>query len=139
MDQKVETPENPVILFDGICNLCIRSVQFIIRHDRQKIFRFASLQSNYARQLKLGSLETVLIADSIVLQTDGKIFVRSQAIIRIARLMGGFFKLAVLLQFIPVFILDALYDFLAKHRYHWFGKRKTCMVPDTGTAERFLN
>jgi predicted DCC family thiol-disulfide oxidoreductase YuxK len=139
MDQKVELPENPVILFDGVCNLCIRSVQFIIRRDKQKIFCFASLQSNFGKQIMTGSLKTKLAPDSIVLHADGKIFVRSQAIIRIAKLLGGFFKLAVLLQIIPVFILDALYDFLAKHRHQWFGKRKTCMAPDTRIAERFLN
>jgi predicted DCC family thiol-disulfide oxidoreductase YuxK len=134
-----EIPDKPVVLFDSICGLCSAAIHFIIRHDSQKIFRFACLQSSFAHKLESDNLHGQLPGDSIILFFNGELYYRSQAIFLIARLLGGPFNLASILRIIPVFILDSFYDFIASHRYRWLGKSQTCMMPDSNISDRFLN
>ncbi|MFB1097281.1 thiol-disulfide oxidoreductase DCC family protein [Terribacillus sp. JSM ZJ617] len=126
-----------IILFDGVCNLCNSSVQFIIKHDKAAYFNFASLQSDLGGQLK----ETKQIpdnADSIILMENGKVYMQSSAILRIARNLDGVWKLAAAALIIPRPIRDMVYRYVAKNRYRWFGKQDQCMLPSPELKERFL-
>ncbi|MFP7253728.1 thiol-disulfide oxidoreductase [Virgibacillus sp. 7505] len=126
-----------IILFDGVCNLCNSSVQFIIKHDEAAYFNFASLQSDFGGQLK----ETKQIpdnVDSIILVENGKVYMQSSAILRIARNLDGVWKLAAAALIIPRPIRDMVYRYVAKNRYRWFGKQDQCMLPSPELKERFL-
>ena len=138
MNQKIGLTENPVVIFDGICSLCNRIVKFIVRKDRKKIFRFTSLQSDFGKQLLSCSAQSGTPANSIILIYKGKIYIRSRAVIQISKLLGGIFSMAFILQIIPRYLSDAFYDLIARNRYQWFGKQDSCMMPDSGTEDRFL-
>ena len=129
---------NPVVLFDGVCNLCNSAIQFLLRHDKRKVFSFSSLQSNFGKKFITDSRLSGHFPDSVVLYENGQIYTRSDAIIRIAKILGGFYGLAVVLQIIPRSFRDTLYNFVASHRYRWFGKRESCMIPDPGLSNRFI-
>jgi predicted DCC family thiol-disulfide oxidoreductase YuxK len=129
---------NQVILFDGVCNLCSGSVQFILKRDKEKKFMFASLQSNYGQALlKQLGLPTDTF-NSFVLYEDGKIFTRSTAALKMfAQLKGwGWVKI---FWVVPKFIRDAVYNLVAKNRYRWFGKKEECWVPTSELKARFLD
>ena len=128
----------PVILFDGVCNLCNASVRFIIRRDRKNNFRFASLQSDFARQLFQQLQFDASGIDSVVLYENGKLYVRSTAALKIARSLSGLWFLLYGLIVVPPFIRDAVYDFIAHNRYKWFGKKDFCAMPEPGMKERFI-
>ncbi len=138
-DSKISSPGAFVVLFDGYCNLCTHSVQFIIRRDRKKIFRFASLQSATGRTL----LQTFNVpqtkAGSVVLIAGTKAFTESTAALHIARRLSGLWPLLFVFMIVPPFIRDAVYRFVAKNRYRWFGKRSSCWLPDDGLRARFLD
>ncbi len=128
-----------IIFFDGVCNLCQRSVQFILTHDPKAIFSFASLQGEVAKKiLSTHQLDTEQI-NSLVLLENGKIYIRSTAALRIAKQMSGIWKLLYVFILVPPFIRDAVYDWIARNRYHWFGKQETCWIPRHGWKERFLD
>lgn len=127
-----------VILFDGVCNFCNGSVQFIIRRDRKGRFRFASLQSSAGKQL-LARHRIREQADSIVLIENGSCFTESTAVLRIAGRMSGIWKIAAILLVIPKPIRDCLYRYFARNRYRWFGKQEACMIPTEETRKRFLS
>lgn len=131
--------ERPVLFFDGWCNLCSGAVQFILRHDKKSLFLFASLQSVAGRTAlqKLQAREAH-IPDSLVLYYKGKYYLQSRAVLRIALLLGGIWKLAVAGYVLPPFIRDIVYGWVARHRYKWFGKRETCLVPGESIKHRFL-
>lgn len=129
--------DSPVILFDGVCNLCNSSVQWIIRRDGRARFRFASLQSSYAQNLPL--LQGLVLPDSLVLIADGKVYVKSSAALRIAGLLGFPWLLLKGGLIIPRFIRDAVYDFIARNRYRWFGKQEFCMMPSPELKSRFID
>lgn len=130
--------KNPVILFDGVCNLCNASVQWVLRRDKKAIFRFASLQSPSGGAIlkKLG-LPTDKF-DSIVLVDGEKHFTRSAAAIKIASKLGGFWQIFIVFRLLPSFLRDGLYDFIARNRYRWFGRRETCWLPSPELKSRFL-
>jgi predicted DCC family thiol-disulfide oxidoreductase YuxK len=135
-----ETPadEHPVILFDGVCNLCNASVHFIIRNDPRRIFRFAALQSPAAAAL-LQSASAGPLPDSLVLVENNQVHTRSTAILRIARRLRSPFPLAVAFIILPTPLRDWIYNIIARRRYRWFGKRDSCMVPTPELAARFLD
>lgn len=127
-----------IILFDGVCNLCNSSVNFIIDHDRKNIFRFASLQSDSGQVLlKKFGLNNVSF-DSIILIDKEKYFTRSSAVLKIAKDFPGFWKLLYIFIIIPPAIRDLLYDIIAENRYKWFGKKDSCRVPTPELKEKFL-
>ncbi len=129
-----------IVLFDGVCNLCSASVRFIAVRDRDAFFKFASIQSEAAKELMLEHGVAITEGDpaSIVLIEDGRALERSTAALHIARHLNGIWKLGWVLLVVPRFLRDAVYDFIAKRRYRWFGKKDVCMVPTSELRARFL-
>jgi predicted DCC family thiol-disulfide oxidoreductase YuxK len=123
-------PPGPVILFDGVCNLCSAAVQWVIAHDRRNVFRFASLQSQAARKLlaAAGSSAGERLDSMVLLDQDG-VHLRSEAALRIARGLGFPWSLARIGGLLPRSLRDALYDWVARHRYRWFGRQNACLLP----------
>ena len=134
------TPDT--ILFDGVCNLCNGFVQFIIRHDAAGRYRFAALQSEAGQALLLahGMAPTILAADpdSVLLLSGGQLYSHSTAVLRIARGLGGVWRLAALGGVLPRAWRDGIYRFIARHRYRWFGRQESCPIPTPALKARFL-
>ena len=130
-------PDGPIILFDGVCNLCDRFVQFVLARDWKEQFRFASLRSPAGRQL-LEGFETAPREDSIVLIADGVACAKSSAALRIASRLSGLWPVLKILQIVPRPIRDWAYDVVAKNRYRWYGKSPACMIPTPEMRSRFL-
>ncbi|WP_042455499.1 thiol-disulfide oxidoreductase DCC family protein [Neobacillus dielmonensis] len=126
-----------IILFDGVCNLCTGSVQFILKRDPNGSFQFASLQGDMGQKLlKQYNLPTSL--NSFLLIEDGKPFMESTAALRVCLHLKGAWKLLGALLLIPRPIRDLLYKIIARNRYKWFGKRESCMLPLPEWKNRFL-
>jgi len=129
--------EQQIILFDGVCNLCTRSVQFILKRDKEKKFRFASLQSNYGQDfLKQFDLPTDTF-NSFILYQDGKVSTRSTAALKMFQQLKGW-KWVQLFWIVPKFIRDAVYNLIARNRYKWFGQKNECWLPTPELKARFL-
>ena len=128
-----------VILFDGVCNLCSGFVQFVIARDPGARFRFASLQSAAAARLLSNLPGGMSSHDSVVLVEDGQVSRRSTAALRVARALGFPWSLAYAFIIVPRPVRDWVYDFIARHRYQWFGKKDVCMVPTPDLRARFLD
>lgn len=126
-----------VVLFDGVCSLCNASVDFIIKRDHAKHFRFASLQSE-AAQKALASHSQVVTLDSIVLIENDQVFSESTAALRIARHLGWMWASLYVLIIVPRIFRDPLYRLIARNRYRWFGKRDTCRIPTSEERTLFL-
>lgn len=128
-----------VILFDGVCNLCNGSVQFIIKRDRDSRFRFAALQSEFGRnQLKRFNLPPDALYSVMLIEGD-KLFQKSTAALKIAKSLGGAWPLMYGFIVVPRFARDWIYDFIAANRYRWFGKKDECMIPTPELRARFLD
>lgn len=126
-----------IILFDGICNFCNGSVNFIIAHDRTGYFRFAPLQSDIGLELRERfSIDDSI--DSIILIEDDEAFIHSTTALRIARKLNGIWPLFYYLIIVPKPVRDFFYKLFARNRYRIFGKRDVCMVPTPEVRERFL-
>jgi predicted DCC family thiol-disulfide oxidoreductase YuxK len=134
----MEAPANPIVLFDGVCNLCSGSVQFIIRRDPKALFRFASLQSPVGERLR-GELGIDPALDSVLLVEDGRWYKESDAALRIAHGLGGPWKLLGIFRLIPKSLRDHAYLLIARNRYRWFGKMEACWLPTPELRGRFLN
>lgn len=133
-----EKVQSPIIFFDGVCNFCNSSVNFIIRYDKKKLFKFASLQSDIAKKLITDIEINQEKPDSIILLQNNKTYQKSTAALKIAQKLR--FPLSTLIIFIavPKFIRDFVYNIIAKNRYKWFGKKSECMIPSPDLKERFL-
>ena len=130
--------ENAIILFDGVCNFCNAAFNFVLKQDKKGVFRFAPLQSEAGqRLLKQYNLSTAEF-DSFVLIDNGKIYKKSSASLRVMNKLPWYWKEAQLLRIIPTPFRDAIYDFIAKNRYKWFGKKEQCMIPTPEMRNRFL-
>ncbi len=125
------------VLFDGVCNFCNDSVNFIIRHDEDGRFKFAPLQSDVGMEL-IAKHKIPDDVDSIVLIEDGQAFTHSTAALRIARGLGGIWSAAYVFIIVPAVIRDVFYKLFAKNRYRLFGKKDVCMMPTPAVRERFL-
>lgn len=134
----INLDDSNIILFDGVCNLCNSSVQFIIKRNKKQHFYYASLQSDVAKEILLQHLEKKITLDTIVFIEKGNIYTKSTAALRISRYLDGLWKFAYVLIIIPRPIRDAFYDFVAKKRYMWFGKRESCMIPTDDQKKLFL-
>lgn len=134
----MNTDNNPVVFFDGVCNFCNASVNFIIDRDKRNRFRFAALQSDYAHQqlTALGVDPTKM--DTVVLLQNGRLYQCSTAALRIAKQLDGLWPLWYVFIIVPPFIRNFFYDIVARNRYRWFGKRDTCRMPTPEERERFL-
>jgi predicted DCC family thiol-disulfide oxidoreductase YuxK len=127
----------PTILFDGVCNLCNGAVQFVINRDRPGKFRFASLQSTVGKSyLQKFNLKPDVY--SIILIKDNRVLDKSSAVLEIARDLSGLWPALSVFKIVPKVFRDAVYDFIAKRRYKWFGKKDECMIPTPELKARFL-
>lgn len=126
-----------LVLFDGVCNFCNGAVNFIIRHDGEKKFKFAPLQSEIGQQMqaKYGIGEDV---DSIILVENDKAYTHSTAGLRVAKGLGSIWSLGYVFIIVPSFIRDFFYRLFAKYRYRLFGRTEACMLPTPDVRERFL-
>ncbi len=131
----------PVILFDGVCNLCNAVVQWVVRRDRAGVFALASLQSRAARKLlrEAGVPAPESLPDSIAFIDSNGIHLRSDAAMGIGRRLGFPYSLMGLARPLPRWVRDGVYDWVARNRYRWFGRRDTCMIPTPDVADRFLD
>jgi predicted DCC family thiol-disulfide oxidoreductase YuxK len=130
--------EQPLILFDGVCNFCNYWVNFAIKRDRKKKLRFTPLQGETAnRVLPRYNINPTALRSVILIDKD-RFYTQSSAAIRICKHLDGGWKLLYGLMIIPKFIRDALYNIIARNRYKWFGKKDHCMIPSPGVKERFL-
>ncbi len=128
--------DHPTIFFDGVCNLCNRAVNLIIKFDKKGNFRFAPLQSSFAHQNLCSDSLTKI--DSIVLLKQGREFYKSDAVIEIFRDLSGGWPLVGVLKIFPKFFRDSVYDFIARHRYRFFGKKDQCLVPSPELNAKFI-
>jgi predicted DCC family thiol-disulfide oxidoreductase YuxK len=127
-----------IIFFDGVCNLCNASVNFIIKHDIKKHFLFASLQSDVAKEILLHYNLKKIKLDSIILLENDKIYDKSTAALKIGRKLNNGIFLVYGFILIPKFIRDYLYNYIATNRYKWYGKKESCMLPTKDLKSRFL-
>ena len=126
-----------IVFFDGVCNLCQGSVRYLIKHDKKGVLKFASLQGNYAKDFVN---ETEIQSIQSILFFDGKmLYKKSTAVLKLSRLLGGWYQLLLLGYILPRFFRDWLYNIVAKNRYRWFGKKDQCMLPSKGFENRFLD
>lgn len=128
---------NDIVLFDGECNFCDRSVQFIIKRDKEAVFKFTSLQSDVGQEITR-KYQVPGHIDSIILVRDDKYYVKSAAALQISKHLSGGWKLLFIFSIVPKPIRDYFYDILAKNRYKWFGKNDRCMIPSPEIRNRFL-
>ena len=132
-------PNKKIIIFDGVCNLCNSAVQFIIKHDKKDVFRFVALQSEKGQEiLTYIGIDSKKI-DSIVLYEPGvAYYFKSDAVLQIAKSLNGIYSLVVVFKIIPIGIRNELYDYIAKNRYKWYGKKESCMMPTPELEIKFL-
>jgi len=130
--------EKGIILFDGVCNMCNASVNFIIDRDKANKFKFASLQSETGKNLLVKFQKDAEKLDSVVLITQGKLYDKSSAALKIASMLPLPYPLSILFRVFPKALRDIVYDYIAKNRYKWFGKKDVCRIPDAETKSRFL-
>jgi len=133
-----EQAKHPVIIFDGVCNLCNGSVQFVIKRDPQHRFRFASLQSDYGQQVLAQHHLPTNTFNSFLLLDDGKLYTKSTAALRVFRHMKGIWPLLYGFSIVPKFIRNGVYNWIARNRYKWFGKQEACMIPTPELKQLFL-
>ena len=131
--------DHPIILFDGICNLCNNAVQFVLKHDKKKLFRFASLQSDFGKSILIKYGLPTDNFNSFVLILNGKAYTKSTAALSVAKMLSGPMKLLYGFIIVPAFIRNGVYNVIARNRYKWFGKKESCMLPSPDVAARFLN
>jgi predicted DCC family thiol-disulfide oxidoreductase YuxK len=129
----------PILLFDGVCNLCSSSVQFVLTHNKKENVKFASLQSEFASNALSNSNLPANYLNSLVLLENGKTYVKSDAALRLAKHLNGLWKLAGVLQIVPTFIRNPIYDWIANNRYRWYGKKEVCWIPEPKWKARFLD
>jgi len=129
---------HPVLLFDGVCNLCQGVVRFLLDRDRDARLRFAPLQSEFGRALLAHFALDADALDNVVLIDRAGAHARSEAALRCARLIGPPWSWSLVLRAIPRPLRDALYDFVARHRYRWFGRKDACPLPRPEWRDRFL-
>lgn len=131
--------DKKIILFDGVCNLCDATVQYVIKKDVKDVFRFVAIQSELGQKIinyiKVDTSQT----DSIILYIPGKAyFVKADAAFNIAKELGGLISLTSIFSVLPKFLKNFGYDFVAKNRYKWYGKKDSCMMPTPELKSKFL-
>jgi predicted DCC family thiol-disulfide oxidoreductase YuxK len=132
-------PNKKIILFDGVCNLCNSAVQFVIKNDKKDVFRFVPLQSELGQEILAHIGIDAKNIDSIVLYVPGVAnYYKSDAALQIAKNLGGLFPMGFILKIIPTAIRNGLYDYIAKNRYKWYGKKDSCMMPTPELKIKFL-
>jgi predicted DCC family thiol-disulfide oxidoreductase YuxK len=133
-----QTPASAIILFDGVCNFCNSSINFIIDHDPDNNFKFASLQSATGQRILKEFNRNIHDFDSVILLQDQKIYEKSAAALAITQKLTGYWKYLSVFSILPTSLLDFVYDLIAKNRYKLFGKLAVCRMPTPALKERFL-
>lgn len=128
-----------IIIFDSVCNLCNATVNFVIKHDKKAQFLFASFQSDAAKEILLHFNLKNLNGGSIILVEGQKVYDKSTAALKIAKRLDGGTKAFYAFFIMPKIFRDWVYDFIAKNRYRWFGKRDSCLIPSVKLKNRFLD
>ena len=133
-------PQNKkIILFDGVCNLCDLAVQFVIEHDKKDVFRCVALQSELGQEILNHIGINPMNIDSIILYEPGiAYYYKSSAALQIAKNLGGIFHFGTIFRIIPIGISNQLYDYIAKNRYKWYGKKESCLLPTKELQSKFL-
>ncbi|MUW13478.1 DUF393 domain-containing protein [Halorubrum sp. CBA1125] len=131
-------PEGPVVLFDGVCNLCNGLVAFLIPRDPEGRLQFAPLQSEAGHELLTRHDLPTEDFDSFVVLEGDRLYTKSDAAIRVAELLGWPYRVARIGRLLPTRLRDYLYDVVANNRYDWFGRKDRCMIPDEDVSDRFL-
>ena len=132
-------PNQRIILFDGVCNLCNSAVKFVLKRDKDSVFKFASLQSDIAKKLLKDFKVSGIDNGTFVLIVDGEVYTRSTAALKVSKHLSGLWPLMTIFMIVPRFIRDWVYNLVSKNRYRWFGKRDTCMIPSPEMKIKFLN
>lgn len=127
-----------ILLFDGVCNLCNGAVQFVIKHDPNKQFLFASLQSEAGQKLLQKFHLNTANFETFVLVENELVFTHSTAALRVAKRLDGTISLLYAFIIVPRFIRDSVYRLVSRNRYRWFGKKDFCMIPTPDLKEKFL-
>lgn len=135
LNNKIEA----LILFDGYCNLCSASVQFILKYERSPVFYFSSLQSNFVRENFPELYSDTMDPDSVILIENDEMYHRSDAALKISKRLKFPFYYFNYLRFIPRFLRDGIYNLVARNRYGIFGKKNSCYIPKPAYSERFLD
>jgi predicted DCC family thiol-disulfide oxidoreductase YuxK len=135
----IDLTNKKIVLFDGVCNLCNTSVQFVIKHNKKKNIQFASLQSDAGKAILQHYNLLDLNLNSFVFVQNGTIYVRSSAALKVAKYLNGAWPLLHCFIIVPQFIRDGVYKLIANNRYRWFGKKEQCYLPTPELKERFLN
>lgn len=128
-----------IILFDGVCNLCNGAVQFVIKRDKKNLFRFAALQSEVGKRLiSERNIDTGAIDSIILIEPGVAYYTKSTAALKIAEDLKGIWSLSSIFLWLPESLRNIVYDFIAKNRYKWYGKKDQCMVPTPELRDKFL-
>lgn len=133
-----KSQKHKIVLFDGVCNLCNGAITYIIKRDKKDVFKFAALQSKIGLELiSKFNIDTTKV-DSIILIDGEKHYEKSSAALRIAKHLSGGYPLLFGFIIVPKFIRNSVYDYIAKNRYRWFGKKESCMIPTVELKSKFL-
>lgn len=131
--------DKKIILFDGVCNLCNSAVQFVIQHDKKDVFRFVALQSDLGQEILKHIGINPKNSDSIILYEPGiAYYYKSSAALQIAKNIDGIWHYGTIFRIIPTGISNIVYDYIAKNRYKWYGKKESCMIPNSELESKFL-
>lgn len=127
-----------VVIFDGVCNLCNKFVNLIIERDKKRIFKFSPVGSEFSKGVEEKFAIDLIKLDTVVLVENKKVLIKSTAVIKICRHLGFPYNLMVAFYAVPKFLRNKIYDLIARNRYRVFGKRESCMVPNTEVMSRFI-
>ena len=130
---------DPIILFDGVCNVCSAAVQFVIKRDKKNNFRFASLQSTEGQKLLAHHKLSPNDFNSFVLIENDKVYIKSDGALKVAKELSGLWPLLYGFIIVPKVLRDGIYNLIARNRYKWFGKKDSCMIPTPEIMAKFLN
>jgi predicted DCC family thiol-disulfide oxidoreductase YuxK len=136
MHDPYQWPE--IVFFDGYCILCNRAIDFLLRKDKKQRLKYASLQSDLSRTFLLQINKQALKEDTVIFYHQGQILFRSEAVLKIAGLLGFPYSALIIFKIIPVTWRDHIYNYIARNRFSWFGKNDTCRVPDENTRDRII-
>ncbi len=131
--------QHPIVLFDGVCNLCNAAVKFIIKRDKKNLFRFASLQSAFGQSVLQKFHLSPEALNSFILFEKGKVYTKSAGALMVAKQLSGGWPLLYAFMIVPRFIRNAVYDLIANNRYKWFGKKDSCWIPTPALQSKFIS
>ena len=132
--------DKKIILFDGVCNLCDSTVQYIIKRDKKDIFRFATLQGEIGQKfISERNIDTTQTDSIILIEPNVAYYTKSAAALKIGRSFGGIWQALWIFEQLPAFLRNGVYDFIAKNRYKWYGKKDACMIPTPELKAKFLD